>query len=156
MTSPEPGYSSQPLPDAGSWAYAGAQQPAPPPPSPPKRTAVVVLTIAAVLMLGAAATLGTLWFIEQGDHKKTTEQLSTRDEQLATRDTELADEKKAHDGTKSKLGDAEKAKTDAEGKVTELTSCAAAGKELARLAIANASDAEGEKAFDTLVLECFN
>lgn len=151
MTSPEPWQPGQPFPDAGGSVGADAQQSAP---SPPKRTAAVVLTIVAVLMLGAAATLGALWLVEQGDHKTTTAQLSTRDGQLATRDKELADEKKVHDGTKSKLGEAEKARTDAEGKVTALTPCAAAGKEFTKLVLANASDAEGEKAFDALILAC--
>lgn len=143
MTYPEPG---QP------FSAPGIQQPAPS--SPPKRVAVVVLTIVAVLMLGAAATFGTLWYLERDDHKQTSEQLSTRNR-------ELTDERKAHDGTKSLLEDtknqmnaAEKAKTDAESKVTALTPCANAGKELARLAIANASEAEATKAGAALIAAC--
>jgi uncharacterized protein HemX len=136
MTNPEPG---QPLP------APGVQQPAPS--RPPKRTAVVVLTIVAVLMLGAAATFGTLWLLERNDHKQTAEQLSVRDK-------ELADEKKAHDGTKSQLSAAEKAKTDAESKVTALTPCADAGKELSRLAFANASAEEATRAGRALFLAC--
>lgn len=154
MTSSESGLPGQPFSDAGGSVDAGAQQPAPPPPSSSKRTAAVVLTILAVLLLGATVTLGALWLVERGDHSKTTEQLTVKDGQLSTRDKELADEKKAHDGTKSKLSEVEKAKTDAEGKVTALTPCAAAGKEFVRLALANASDAEGEKAVEALVLAC--
>lgn len=131
--------SGQPFPAPGS------QQPAPP--SPPKRTAVVVLAIIAVLMLGAAAAFGTLWFLERDDHEQTTEQLSTRDK-------ELADEKKAHDDAKSQLSAAEKAKTDAESAVTVLTPCADAGKELARLALANASAEEATRAGAALVAAC--
>jgi hypothetical protein len=122
---------------------------------------VVVLTIVAVLMLGAAATFGTLWLLERNDHKQTAEQLSVRDK-------ELADEKKAHDGTKSQLSAAEKAKTDAESqlsaaekaktdaesKVTALTPCADAGKEFSRLAFANASAEEATRAGTALLLAC--
>jgi len=117
------------------------------PPGPPKRTAVVVLTIVAVLMLGAAATFATLWFLERDDHKQTTEQLSNTQK-------ELADEKKAHDDTKNQLSAAEKAKTDAESKVAALTPCEEAGKALAKLAIANASAEEATKAGTALVLAC--
>jgi uncharacterized protein (DUF3084 family) len=132
MTYSEPGQPGQPFP------AQGAQQPAPS--RPPKRTAVVVLTIVAVLMLGAAATFGTLWFLERDDHKQTTEQ--------------LADEKKAHEDTKSQLSTAEKAKTDAESEVTALTPCAEAGRELARLAVANVSEEEATQAGAELVLAC--
>jgi hypothetical protein len=139
MTYPEPGQPGQPFP------AQGIQQP--PPSRPPKRTGVVVLTIVAVLMLGAAATFGTLWFLERDDHKQTTEQLSSRDK-------ELADEKKAHEDTKSQMSDAEKAKADAESEVAALTPCAEAGRELARLAVANASEEEATQAGTALVLAC--
>jgi uncharacterized protein (DUF3084 family) len=139
MTNPEPDQPGQPRP------APGIQQPAPS--SPPKRTAVVVLTIVSVLMLGAAATFGTLWLLERDNHKQTAEQ-------LATRDKELADEKKAHDETKSQLTAAEKAKTDAESQVTALTPCADAGKEIARLALANASEEEATQAGVALVAAC--
>ena len=139
MTYPGPGQPGQPL------QTPGGQQPAPS--SRPKRTAVVGLTILAVLMLGAAATFGALWFLERDNHKQTTEQLSVRDK-------ELADEKKAHDGTKSQLSAAEKAKTDAESKVTALTPCADAGKEISRLALANASEEEATRAGAALVAAC--
>jgi uncharacterized protein (DUF3084 family) len=144
MTHPGP---VQPDPGEGGFMPAGMQQPTPPPPSRPKRTGVVVLTVVAVLLLGAAATFGALWLSEKGDHKQTTDQ-------LANRDKELADEKKAHDGTKGKLTDAEKAKTDAEAKVTALTPCADAGKELARLALAAANAADATKAGGVLIVAC--
>jgi hypothetical protein len=145
MTSSDPGQPSQPLPYTGGFAPADVPQP--PPAGPPKRTAVVVLTIVAVLMLGAAATFGTLWVLERGDHNETTQQLSTKDKQLA-------DEKKAHDGTKTALSDSEKAKADAEVKATALTPCAEAGKQFAKLALANASEAEGTKAATAMILAC--
>jgi uncharacterized protein HemX len=142
MTYPEPGQPGQP---GQPFPAPGVQQPAPS--SPPKRTAVVVLTIVAVLMLGAAATFGTLWYLEREDHKQTTEQ-------LAAKDKELADEKKAHEDTKSQLSAAEKAKTDAESAVTALTPCADAGKEVSRLALADASEEEGTQAITSLIIVC--
>jgi len=142
MTYPAPGQPGQP---GQPYPGPGSQQPAPS--SPPKRTGVVVLAIVAVLMLGAAATFGALWYMERDDHKQTTEQ-------LASKEKELADEKQAHEDTKDQLSAAEKAKTDAESKVTALTPCADAGKELARLAIANASAEEATQAGAALVLAC--
>lgn len=139
MTYPAFGQPGQP------FQGPGIQQPAPP--SPPTRTVVVVLAIAAVLLLGAAATFGALWYLERDDHKQTTEQLSAKEK-------ELADEKQAHDDTKSELSGAEEAQTDAESKVTALTPCADAGKELARLAFANASDEEGVQAVAKVVIAC--
>jgi hypothetical protein len=106
-----------------------------------------VLIIVVVLMFGAAATFGTLWFLERDGHKQTTEQLSSKDK-------ELADGRQAHDTTKIQLSVAERSKTDAESKVTELTPCADAGKELARLVIADASEQEGTRALAALVIVC--
>jgi uncharacterized protein HemX len=147
MTSPEPGQPGQHFPDAGGYLHAGAQQPAPPAGPPNKRTAVVVLTILAVVMLGAAGTFGTLWLLERGDHNETTQQLSTKDQQLA-------DERKAHEGTKTKLTDSEKAKADAEAKTTALTPCADAGQQFAKLALTNASEAEATKAATAMIFAC--
>ena len=143
MTFPE---HDQPHSAQGGFPPAGMQQ-QPPPPSRPKRTGLVVLTIVAVLLLGAAAGFGALWLAEKGDHKQASDQ-------LAVKEKELADEKKAHDGTKSKLTDAEKAKADADAKVTALTPCAEAGKELARLALAAANEADATKAGGVLILAC--
>jgi septal ring factor EnvC (AmiA/AmiB activator) len=106
-----------------------------------------VWAVVAVLFLGAAATFGTLWYLERDNHQQTSEQLSTKEK-------ELADEQKAHDETTSQLSAAEKAKTDAEAKVTALTSCADAGKKIARLALANASEEEATQAGAALVLAC--
>jgi hypothetical protein len=108
---------------------------------------VVALTILVVLMLGAAGTFGTLWLLERGDHNETTQQLSTKDKQLA-------DEKAAHEGTKTKLTDSEKAKADAEAKATAMTPCAEAGKQFATLALSNASEAEATKAATAMILAC--
>jgi|GEM_PF-3656510 len=138
MTYPEPGQPGQPVP---------APEVQQPPPARPRRTAVVALTIVALLMFGAAATFGALWYVERDDHNQTTEQLTTRDQ-------ELADEKKAHDATNDKLTGAEKAKADAESEVAELTPCADAGKELARLALANVSAEEATQAGAALVVAC--
>ncbi len=142
MTSQEP---VQPDP-----YFAGEGSPPPPPPAAPRprRTAVVVLGIVAVLMFGGAATFATLWVVERGDHDKTTGQLSTRDK-------ELADEKKAQDGTKTKLADTEKAKTDAEAKVTALTPCADAGKKLTELALnAATTEQQGSDAAQAIIFAC--
>lgn len=127
----------------------GAPVPQAPPvvPERPRRTAVVVLSIVAVLLLGGAGAFAALWIVERGDHDKATEQLSTRDK-------ELSDEKKAHEGTKTKLGETDKAKTDAEAKVTALTPCAEAGKKLTQLALSGASEEEGVKAGEAIVLAC--
>ncbi|HET8641352.1 MAG TPA: hypothetical protein VFM37_05415 [Pseudonocardiaceae bacterium] len=100
----------------------------------------MVFAILAVLALGAAATFGALWYLEQEDHTQTSDQ--------------LADEKQAHEDTKNQLSEAEEAKTAAEEEVTALTACADAGKEIARLALANASEEEATRAGAQLVIAC--
>jgi len=138
MTYPESGHPGQP-------DHAGQPGPSPafeqpPPPSRPKRTAVVVLAIIAVLALGAAATFGALWYLEREDHAQASEQLT--------------DEKKAHEDTKSQLGEAEEAKKAAESEAAALAPCADAGKEIARLALADASEEEATRAGAQLVIAC--
>jgi uncharacterized protein HemX len=153
MTTPEP---PQPNPSYGYQGpgyqgpeYQGPPQPPNQPAAPrPKRTAVVVLTIVVVLLLAGAGTFAALWITERSNHDKTTEQLSTRDK-------DLANEKKSHDDTKSKLSDAEKAKTDADAKVKALTPCAEAGKALTKLALnPNSTEQQGIEAGQAVVLAC--
>jgi uncharacterized protein HemX len=122
------------------------------------RTMPVLVALVVVLFLAAGA-FGTLWFIERGDHKATTDQLTASradaDDAKAKRQKSEAREREANDTLMRNAGEQEKVKDKVTQAWTALTwmakgsaPCATAGRKFADVLMTGTSTESNNAMFD--------
>jgi uncharacterized protein (DUF3084 family) len=115
----------------------------PPAPRKPRNKPVMILTIAVVFFVLAAGALGTLWLVEQGNHKGTTSELQTVKDNLAKTKDEL---KTVQSDKDAALAARQRLERDAENSKPCITT--------AKAFIRATSAADADKLFDQLIDNC--
>jgi septal ring factor EnvC (AmiA/AmiB activator) len=130
-----------------------------PPPRTPNKT-VRVLAALVIVFFAAAGAFATLWFIERGDHRTTTGQLTASHDEIRDNQAKLTDLDRKLKDSDTKLKQAADAAaqsaadaTKAQQALQDRNDCAAAAKDLATAARASNTDA-GKKAALTVILAC--
>jgi uncharacterized protein (DUF3084 family) len=114
-----------------------------PAPAKPRNKAVITLTIAVVLLFLTSGALGTLWLVEQGNHKGTTSELQTVKNNLG----------KTTDELKTAQDEAAKSNVDKQRTIRDMENnkpCLDAAKAYVR----SLSEAEANKNYDNLIKAC--